>query len=379
MLDSSAGRESKETRPRRSFRRINLDSRLAATVGSRRSSHRQPGSAPGGSWWRMPFVINGRMRGHPLIWTAVPSASLYSHLEGQNIIIDYLALASFGLPRGFLNMLSAVLGIDEDSSKRPTRRSAAKAVEVHADIVLNIFGVLGKQLPRYRHFIDIGFQLERSIAETLRKYNKGKPVGRQKTTVIGIQDPIPPELDKILGMAEYAGLLRRDGTVSRGVKGVFKKYTLHYAVVLKENSLSLGKSFSLDDAVASLSSTSAHAFARSRDSSLLDSNYAQKCILDLDPCRRCQTARPAHEDARFCMKCGTEFPNESVYEELLRAPIDNLPLTPKRVKNIKRDSAIRTVQDILMDEDASEIKRVQYVGPVWAARIRAAAEEYVSI
>ncbi len=37
--------------------------------------------------------------------------NLYDRFEGRTEIIDFLALASFGLPRGFLNMLSYVLGV----------------------------------------------------------------------------------------------------------------------------------------------------------------------------------------------------------------------------------------------------------------------------
>jgi hypothetical protein len=79
------------------------------------------------------------------------------------------------------------------------------------------------------------------------------------------------------------------------------------------------------------------------------------------------------------MRCGAELRNASIYEELTKAPIDRLPLTPKKLKGLKTRSAVRTVQDILLDEESKEIRKVPYVGPVWAARIRNAAEEYVSV
>lgn len=180
-------------------------------------------------------------------------ASLYVRFDGRTEIIDYLALASFGLPRGFLNMLSVVLGVEEDANVKPSRRSAEQAVSAHAESVRGIFNALQGKLPRLKRFVDVGLELERSIAAALRNYNQSKPPGKDKTPVIGLASPINAELNRILGMAEYAGMLRRVGTVSRGVKGVFHRYSLHYAIVLEENSLALGKSYALEDAIRSLS------------------------------------------------------------------------------------------------------------------------------
>ncbi len=304
--------------------------------------------------------------------------SLYSRFENRTELIDYLALASFGLPRGFLNMLSFLLGVEEDVRARPTRRRAEKAVSAHAESVRNIFSALRDKLPRFRKFVDSGLELQRAIALNLREYNASKPPGREKTPVVGIADPVNSELNRILAMAEYAGMLRRLGTVSRGVKGVFHKYSLHYAIVLVENSLSLGKSYSVEDVIRSLSSTSAHAFVRSRQSVLLGMDFEQRCTLDLAPCQRCGAPRVS-EDARFCTRCGAELRDVSIYEELINASIDNLPLTQHKLAGLKSHTTIRTVQDILLDEESKEIRKVPYVGPVWSARIRNAAQEYVSV
>lgn len=305
-------------------------------------------------------------------------ASLYSRFDGRLELIDYLALASFGLPRGFLNMLSFVLGVEEDTKAKPTRRRAEQAVSAHAESVRNIFSALRDKLPRFRNFVDRGLELQRSIARTLREYNASKPPGKEKTPVIGIADPINSELNRILAMAEYAGMLRRLGTVSRGIKGVFHKYSLHYSIALVENSLSLGKSFGVEDVLRSLSSTSAHAFVRSRPAVLLGTDFEQRCTLDLAPCQKCGAPRLS-EDARFCMRCGAELRDVSIYEELINAPIENLPLTHHKLAGLKSHTSVRTVQDILLDEESKEIRKVPYVGPVWSARIRNAAQEYVSV
>ncbi len=191
-------------------------------------------------------------------------------------------------------MLSFVLGIDEGNEKagKPTRVQAEAAVAAHAESVLGIFSSLKGKLPRYRRFVDLGITLEHAAAGSLRVYNRNKPPGRMKATAVGIAEPLSNEVSRILEMAEYAGMMRGEGSVSRGEKGVFARYTLHYALILTENSLSLGKSFPLSEAIMSLSATSAHAFVRAQDTSLLGADYKRRCTLDLAPCTKCGAVDP---------------------------------------------------------------------------------------
>ncbi len=79
------------------------------------------------------------------------------------------------------------------------------------------------------------------------------------------------------------------------------------------------------------------------------------------------------------MRCGRPLTEASIYEELLKAPIEKLGLTRKKLEALKEDTAIRTVNDVLIDEEAQELRKARRVGPVWAARIRRYAEEFVSV
>lgn len=178
-------------------------------------------------------------------------------------------------------------------------------------------------------------------------------------------------------MLEYAGVVRKLSSVSRGIKGSFQRYALHSAIVLRENALSLGKSFSIADIVRTLESRDAHAFARTKGTSLLGTGYEKRCVLDLPPCPKCATPRIS-EDQRFCMKCGQELRNASVYEELLRTPIDALPLPARKRNGIKQHTPLRTVQDLLLD-DNQQLLAVPYIGPIWSSRIRTVAQEFVSV
>ena len=72
------------------------------------------------------------------------------------------------------------------------------------------------------------------MVNSLRRFNRNRPPNA-KAVILGVEDPLGPELTKVIEMLEYAGVIRVMGTVSKGVKGVFHRYELHYAVVLKRD------------------------------------------------------------------------------------------------------------------------------------------------
>ena len=302
---------------------------------------------------------------------------LLDRLDGRFDLVDYLALASFGLPRGFIVMLSQLLGLEEDEASNPTRKLADEAISAHVQSVEGIFNSLADKMPRYKHFVEVGADLERAATGALAKYNRQRSPNR-KAVVVGFADPLGAELTKVLDMLEYAGLFRSVGAVSRGTKGVFHRYELHYAVVIKENALSLGRSVAVSAIVEALSSRDAHSFVRTRGTSLLGRDFAEHCTLDLAPCQFCGAPRVT-DQAQFCMQCGRPLTEASLYEELLKAPIDRLPLTEHKLNGLLGHTALRTVGDILLDEESTERRKVPYVGAIWSARIYRYAEEFVSV
>ncbi|CAL9300171.1 hypothetical protein SUDANB135_03153 [Streptomyces sp. SudanB135_2055] len=304
--------------------------------------------------------------------------TLLKRLKGRNEqLIDYLALASFGLPRSFLVMLSQLLGVEEDESHNPSRQLADKAIADHASSVRQIFSSLAEKLPRYKRFVELGGELEQGSIRQLQSFNAGR-TSRSKATVIAYPEPIDSKLARMISMLEYAGIIRDAHTVSRGVKGVFHRYTIHYALLVEGNALGLGRSFSVGDIIAALSTRDAHAFSRVSPAALLGKDYADRCTLDLLPCQNCGSPRFS-EDAQFCMKCGRQLRSASVYEELIQSPISKLPLTAKKLHGLLNYTAIRTVNDVLMDEENIQIRRVPHIGPVWSDRIRRYAQEFVSV
>ena len=291
-------------------------------------------------------------------------------------IVDYLAMASFGLPRGFLTMLSEVLEVDGGQIVRPTRAKAEEEVKKYRESVMQTFLALADKLPRYKNFVEVGTDILDRLENDIRRFNLKKPLGK-KSVSFGVSTPIQPELDRILCFLEYAGVVRKGSAVSLGATGKLQRYTLHYAFLIPGNRLSLGKQYVLDDVTAALQRHQRNLFVRIRATSLLTESMRALCVLDLPPCDKC--GEPRVEGARFCVSCGAELESSSVYKELLGSSIQKLPLSERRVRRIMRESSLRSVQDILVDEEQSELRSVRYIGPIWAARIRNYAEEYLGV
>lgn len=302
---------------------------------------------------------------------------MFALFEGREELLDLLALAAFGLPRGFLYMLSHLIEAEYDATKKPTRNSAEKAISAYASSVHGIHTALSQKLPRYKHFVQTGERLQKEVVVALRKFNLAKPLPRKAAT-LGLPEPISEELRRVLSFLEYSGVVRKMGVGSRGQKGTYHRYRLHYALVISENALSLGRSYTVTSVIQSLRDLASQAMIRSSAETLLGQDYKSHCRIDLAPCPKCRAPR-MFEEAKFCMQCGTPLAEVSIYEQLLEASIEDLPLTTNKIASILEHTPLRTVQDILLDEDNQTIRGVPRIGPIWAGRIRTAAEEYVSV
>jgi ABC-type arginine transport system ATPase subunit len=159
------------------------------------------------------------------------SSDIVRRLEGRDEQIELLALVAFGIPRGFLNMLSALL--DQQSTKAGWAETRP-VIEAHAESVRKIFKSLTVRLPKFRHFVEVGLDLDRAFIEHIRRYNIAHIDAGTKTTVVGIEEPLASNLERVLHMMEYSGVVRDEGTQSRGSKGSYRKFMIHHALVARE-------------------------------------------------------------------------------------------------------------------------------------------------
>ncbi len=288
--------------------------------------------------------------------------------------IDALALASFGLPRGFVNMISEVS--DSVGLGQPVRKAVLEAITSNSESVGIQFKNIADKLPRFANYIDVGLRLEEKGKAALRAFNDQKSLLR-KTATLALSEPWPSELDRVLRFMEYAGLFRKIDGLSKGEKGSYCRYVVHYSRMIASNTLFLGKNYKLTAVVDALKRPLAHALVKTKPETLLGANYSQGCTLALPPCPKCSTARVT-EDQKFCMNCGEELRSASIYLELFKASVDKLPIPSRKITALK-DAGFQSVGQILSDENQKFRRPGSGIGPVWAKRILTVAEEFVSV
>jgi len=306
-------------------------------------------------------------------------AEIYTSIAATEYL-DLMSFASFGVPRALLNMLQelAVEKDDELVGISLTRADVLRSIKLHYGNTRKLFSSLAAKVPVYRAFVETGDDMLRGALSLIKDYNRGKPVEHQSVSIAISTDELSPEITKIFEFFQYAGLcLPKDDLVSRGVKGRFQLYTMHYAGIVDSNAFFSAKALNISDYVTAFRHRNAHEFTRTRADSLLAGRRPDAAFaLSLPPCAVCKTPRPFAE-AAFCSRCGSALTTTSTYNALMNADIDQLPLTPNRIQKIKSQSSIKKIKDILLDSEHRELLKVDRVGKFWAARIVSLAEEFV--
>ncbi|MBB5047568.1 energy-coupling factor transporter ATP-binding protein EcfA2 [Rhodopseudomonas rhenobacensis] len=294
--------------------------------------------------------------------------------------IEFLAYASFGIPRSFLNMLRTIYhdgGAALSSTGGVDRRRLFDIAKQSKELSHGVYESLAIKIPAYSVFVETGQGIYQKIIEIIKSLNRDRPDDNQALE-FGLKKPVPPEIEKVLSFFQYAGLVMPVGENSRGVKGVFELYTVHYGDLITQNALIGRRTKTVSSFVAAFKAPTHQAWPRISPDTLVEKGlFAKLFRLTLPHCQSCGAER-ASENARFCQNCGSQLKTSSLYDELVNKDISVLPLSNRLVKRIKAESTIRTVKDILMDVDRSRIRSVKYIGPVRTEQIVTYAEEYIA-
>lgn len=290
--------------------------------------------------------------------------------------IDFLAYAAFGVPRSFLNMIRSLHL--EDAGETPIdRRRLLDAAKLSREAAHNVYESLNYKLPAYKSFVTNGDSIYANIIGLVKDFNRYRAT-HTHAVEIGLKRPLGAELIKVISFFQYAGLLMLVGENSRGVKGVFDLYMVHFGDLITENAIVGARTKSVTAFVRAFTSQSHQAWPRISSERLIAAEGGPtNFLLSLPNCQRCGAPRQ-NESARFCHSCGSELKTSSLYEQLVGQDISSLPITKARAASIRSSSNIRTVRDILIDSSRQELRNVPYVGPIWADRIVHYAEEHVA-
>ncbi|GAB2751066.1 hypothetical protein GCM10027039_05840 [Terrabacter koreensis] len=292
--------------------------------------------------------------------------------------LDLFAVASFGIPRGFLAMVERFMYDNPEPGR--TTSAAVTIVNEHAGQVEHSFNQLARKVPAYSNYIEAGLEVEKNVCSELRDLNHsriGTSVSEQAVEV-AVRKPISPKLNQVLALLEYSGIVRRTGeTVSYG-ESVYERVAIHSAVLMARRALWHGKNPSLRArATAGLRQTRQHSSKRVTDAKLLPPEVAERCVLKMGKCENCGQLRPTIE-ARFCFNCGAELKDQSRYAQLVKASVDELLMTKNKLVEIKK-VGFSTVEDVLNDHGGERLRKAKGVGAVWSRRITSLAVEYVNV
>lgn len=301
-------------------------------------------------------------------------------LYADEVVLDFICYAAFGIPRAFLNILQILVYANDEDRESFTglkRRESLQAVKTHYQNTLKLFRSLSGKVPTFRNFIEHGESVLVAGVDLVKEYNRSKPVKKQSVSIAINSSDMSPELIRFFGLLQYAGLCISKGVISRGEKGRFDIFVLHYSALVNANALLGRKAVNMADYVDAFLHRDAHEFTRVSPLSLTNGqDVATLFELSLPPCTVCGEPR-RNRDARFCSSCGAKLTLSSTYKQLINQDISELPLTSVRVTKIKRQSSIRKIKDILLDKEHKELRKVNRVGPIWAERIVRLAEEFV--
>ncbi|MEZ9635251.1 hypothetical protein AB4299_18635 [Vibrio cyclitrophicus] len=306
---------------------------------------------------------------------------VYTQLTKDGNLLNLMCYAAYGIPRSLLNMISELCKINGDisddnaNSIKLDNKKVLSAIKSSFEKSYQIYDSLRLKLPMYNNFIDAGASFFENSLKILKEFNKGGDSNKQ-SSIIAIKRPISPELGKVIGFFQYSGVISPSGISSRGNKGVYELYELHYAAIIDRNVFFSSRGINVENYCLAFKNRPNHHYPRHAEQSLLEA-LEYSFTLALPACDVCKTPRLSDE-ARFCMNCGAKLKDASVFEDIVNQDISKLPITENRAQSIKENSKINSIKDILMDHDNKQLRSVRMIGPEWAKKIRNYAEEFIA-
>lgn len=317
---------------------------------------------------------------HSLLRTRLGDEVFQQLLKNQTLL-DLMCYSAYGIPRSLLNMIAEFNKEDDvDVSEFKLKlngKTALASIKNNFDRTYHIYDTLRIKLPMYSIFVDRGADIFEKCLTITKEFNKNSSALRQ-SSCIAIKRPISAELSKVIGFFQYAGLVSSQGISSRGGKGVYEVYELHFSAIIERNVFFSSRGISPENYSTAFKNRPNHHYPRHTEASILGSlGGSQMFSLALPPCPNCNTPRLS-EESKFCANCGVKLKDASIFENIVSQGIEQLPITPRRAQTIKSNSRISTIKDILMDTDNRQLFKVPMIGPFWAKKIKTYAEEFIA-
>lgn len=302
-------------------------------------------------------------------------------VESNEDDIAFLAYCSFGIPRAFLGMLRTIYNSPESYFNTDGTLSKSKVLTLSRsgkEMSHSVYTSLEAKLPSLKSYVVNGGIIYRTLLSSIKEFNTNK--GRSEQTLqFGIRSPLDANLEKVLSFYQYAGLVMHMGEFSRGENGVFSVYELHAGDLVTDNAIVGRRTKSVALFLDVLRAKKHQAWPRTYSAKILEAARVTPSdfTISLPQCQACGTERPSPE-AKFCPNCGARLKSASTYEHLAEQDISVLDISGAMKDRIKKNSQIRKVKDILLDNSREQLMSIKYIKKARAVKIVGAAEEYVS-
>ena len=138
--------------------------------------------------------------------------------------VEFLAFASFGIPRSFLNMMRSII-LEVENSSAPTldRRKLFEIARQSREFAHGVYDSLAVKVPAYKDFVITGNEMYQHVIQSMKDFNRNKD-DLSQALEFGLKRPVSIQMDKVVSFYQYAGLLMPNGMNSRGEKGSYDRY-----------------------------------------------------------------------------------------------------------------------------------------------------------
>ncbi|WP_155985188.1 zinc ribbon domain-containing protein [Thioalkalivibrio sp. AKL6] len=288
-----------------------------------------------------------------------------------------LAYAAFGIPRAFITMCRQF--IDEQSQSVQQRFN--KVINGHVGFRKSEYFSLADKTPQYRDIIRVGWDVFEGMVEEAKRHTE-ESIPERKATIIGLVKNDDQKRERMIRFLVEAGLLYELPPVSHGPDRDYGRFMPHYGFLIDRRAFVKGRGWSPAKIISGIEAPEKKHPIRRKMESILDADSLRRIELNLPACKDCGTERISDHQS-YCHNCGARLIDPSIFEECMKIPVDELPITEKQKERIKSQTDIRTLGDIVSSADpASELRKARHIGEKRANKIyrlaKSVEEEFFS-
>lgn len=283
---------------------------------------------------------------------------------------EYIKMASFGIPRAYLNMLQEY----QNGDFKTVQQGLNRLIQQNIENRITEFKSISFKSPKLKNIIEVGEVVFDRICQDLKSANSEALGKQQKQIKIGISNIDKyPFVERMFNLLIEAGLLYEvPENVSHGNMRDYIRYIPHFSALLNKKIFSENdRGFSVKKIIEKINLPSSKHPLRRSVSTLIKKDTLNSLTFNLPKCSACGKDR-INTTQKFCHNCGAELISASTFEQCMSLPLHDVPgLTNWQISKIKNEiSKFKNIGDFLSSQDPSkELRKAQRIGVVRAEKI----------